>query len=98
MNRCSLQGTSALHEACRHGQLKLCRLLLEAGGDLRIKNIYGIQSFFIAAQHGHTDIIKLLAGEGQPQNGSLIYVITGADVEVFMEDLIVPLVQMLRFF
>lgn len=66
VNRCNIQGVTALHEACRHGQLKLCRKLLESGADHHAKNIYGIRPMFTAAQLGHVNIIQLLAKKGQP--------------------------------
>lgn len=65
VNHSCIQGGSALHESCRHGQPELCRKLLEAGADLHTENIYGIQPLFIAAQHGHTGIIHLLTKKGQ---------------------------------
>lgn len=61
---CSLGGT-ALHEASRHGQLNLCRMLLEAGANLQTRNIFGIQPLFVAAQHGHVNMIQLLAYSGE---------------------------------
>ncbi|XP_045898515.1 ankyrin repeat and SOCS box protein 2-like, partial [Micropterus dolomieu] len=68
VNRCT-QGGSALHEACRHGQVDICRVLLEAGANIHSKNIYGIQPLFTAAQHGLCDILQLLAEKGADING-----------------------------
>lgn len=65
MNRSCSLGATALHEACRHSELKLCRMLLEAGANLQARNIYGIQPFFVAAQHGHVKIIRMLAKRGE---------------------------------
>ncbi len=65
VNHSCIEGGSALHESCRHGQPELCRMLLDAGADLHTKNIYGIQPLFTAAQHGHVGIICLLIKRGQ---------------------------------
>lgn len=91
VNRCT-QGGSALHEACRHGQVDICRVLLEAGANIHSKNIYGIQPLFTAAQHGLCDILQLLAEKGQSCRPvhEFSFCLSGADingqadVEVFL--------------
>lgn len=39
-------------------------MLLDSGADFNIKNIYNIEPLFTAAQHGHPDIVHLLARKG----------------------------------
>ncbi|KAI4787259.1 hypothetical protein KUCAC02_036586 [Chaenocephalus aceratus] len=68
-NRSNAQGASALHEVCMNGQLKLCRMLLESGAHLQSKDVYGIRPLFIAARHGHDDILLLLAKRGADVDG-----------------------------
>ncbi|MEQ2196020.1 hypothetical protein XENOCAPTIV_022292, partial [Xenoophorus captivus] len=48
VNLTCTQGDSPLHEACQHGCLRLCSILLDAGADLKVKNIYNIQPLIVS--------------------------------------------------
>lgn len=46
--------------AVSHGRLETVRLLLEAGADLNIQDEDGSTGLMCAAEHGHTNIAKVL--------------------------------------
>lgn len=70
VNLSSIQGESPLHEACRHGDLMVCRRLLDAGANLKARNVYQIQPVFSAAQNGNAETLQLLVQRGESSRGA----------------------------
>lgn len=64
-NKACVQGVTPLHEAVRNKNLQISKMLLQAGANLKAKNIYGIDPFFTAAQCGAVDVLCLLLSEGK---------------------------------
>ncbi|KAL4441890.1 hypothetical protein ABPG77_003806 [Micractinium sp. CCAP 211/92] len=62
------EGTTALHEACRHGHRAAARLLLRRGADAGLADARGDTPAHLAARHGHLEVLAaLLAAENPPE-------------------------------
>lgn len=62
------EGTTALHEACRHGHLAAARLLLRRGADAGLADARGDTPAHLAARHGHLELLAaLLAADNPPE-------------------------------
>lgn len=46
--------------AASHGQFVTCKLLIEAGAGLNVQDKDGSTALMCAAEHGHTEIVRLL--------------------------------------
>ncbi|PSC73049.1 NF-kappa-B inhibitor 1 isoform B [Micractinium conductrix] len=60
------QGTTALHEACRHGHLPLAKLLLRRGGDAGLGDCRGDTPAHLAARQGHLDLLSAMLQADHP--------------------------------
>uniref|UniRef100_A0A0K2T6J3 Uncharacterized protein n=1 Tax=Lepeophtheirus salmonis TaxID=72036 RepID=A0A0K2T6J3_LEPSM len=58
--RASQHGQTALMLAVSHGRLDMVRLLVEAGGDINVRDEDGSTALMCAAEHGHMEIVKFL--------------------------------------
>lgn len=54
------EGQTALHQSCMNGNLKLVKLLVKFGADIRLANSDGWNPLHIAAYSGHQDITLYL--------------------------------------
>jgi ankyrin repeat protein len=63
VNKCSLDGTSALMVAARSNRLDLCRLLLESGANPNLQNNDGDTALHQTERTAH-DVILLLVRDG----------------------------------
>jgi ankyrin repeat protein len=61
-------GSNALLEAVRYGDLGLASLLVEAGADVKRANRYGLLPLSLAAQDGAAEMMALLIGAGADPN------------------------------
>ncbi|KAL4433907.1 hypothetical protein ABPG75_000348 [Micractinium tetrahymenae] len=62
------EGTTALHEACRHGHLAAARLLLRRDADAGLGDARGDTPAHLAARHGHLEVLAaLLAADSPPE-------------------------------
>ncbi len=52
--------TGTLIDAASHGDIKRVRSLLAGGADVNAKDTDGVTALMMAAQDGHTDIVKVL--------------------------------------
>ena len=48
--------------ACRSGSLDVVKLLVRAGAEVRVTNYEGDTGLSLAVYHGHTDVVRYLAG------------------------------------
>ncbi|EFN57300.1 hypothetical protein CHLNCDRAFT_143906 [Chlorella variabilis] len=60
------EGTTALHEACRHGHLPTVRLLLRRGADAGAVDMRGDTPAHLAARHAHLDLLPALLEADRP--------------------------------
>ncbi|PRW57890.1 NF-kappa-B inhibitor 1 isoform A [Chlorella sorokiniana] len=60
------EGTTALHEACRHGHLSTAKLLLRRGADAGLGDVRGDTAAHLAAKHGHLDVLAALLQADNP--------------------------------
>lgn len=60
-----VQGGTPLHEAVRNKKLKISKMLIKAGAKLCARNIYGIDSVFMAAQCNAAEVLKYLIYKGK---------------------------------
>ena len=56
-------GTTLLHEACRHGQVGIVRMLIGVGADVDKKDHYGYTPAIVAAKESHCDVLLALVSE-----------------------------------
>jgi ankyrin repeat protein len=57
-------GWTALHYAAHHGNIPGINLLICAGCDINLRNIYGMTALFTAMESGHLALAKLLIDHG----------------------------------
>ncbi|MDD4197464.1 MAG: ankyrin repeat domain-containing protein [Syntrophorhabdaceae bacterium] len=62
------QGSTPLHEACRSGNIRAARRLLDAGADPDAKNEFGYTPLHCACIHGHLNVTRLLLDHGADVN------------------------------
>lgn len=60
LNQGDDHGFTALHWACREGQMVLFEMLVARGGRLNAKNHGGDTALHLAAAHGHRDVVSKL--------------------------------------
>lgn len=63
-------GSNALLEAVRYGDLGMASLLVESGADVKRPNRYGLAPLSLAAQDGARDLMALLIEAGADPNAS----------------------------
>ncbi|XP_071944727.1 uncharacterized protein [Antedon mediterranea] len=57
-------GTSALGLAALFGNINICKILVDAGANVNLKNKYGMSPLHIASRKGHKDICHFLIEAG----------------------------------
>jgi len=65
------EGQTALHQSCMDGNLKLVKLLVKFGADVKLANRDGWNALHIAAFGGHQDIILYLIRAGRTVSSPL---------------------------
>ena len=68
VNSCRSDGLAALHICANGGSAKLCRLLLDCGADLDVRESHGATPLSIAAQQGNARVARLLLDRGADVN------------------------------
>jgi ankyrin repeat protein len=75
--------------ATRHGNIQVCRKLIEAGADPEVKDLQGQTCLIVAVKNKHKDIVALLLEYGvltdrfdQKGNNALIYAIEMNQAEI----------------
>lgn len=65
-------GTTPLHVAADMGHADMCKLLMERGGDPRIKELHRhkLSALAVAANKGHTAALKVLLDPSKPFDGA----------------------------
>eukprot|EP00096_Caligus_rogercresseyi_P014766 TRINITY_DN7254_c0_g1_i1.p1 TRINITY_DN7254_c0_g1~~TRINITY_DN7254_c0_g1_i1.p1 ORF type:complete len:831 (+),score=302.70 TRINITY_DN7254_c0_g1_i1:125-2494(+) len=58
--RASQHGQTAIMLAVSHGRLDMVRLLVDAGGEVNVRDEDGSTALMCAAEHGHMEIVKYL--------------------------------------
>lgn len=66
-------GVTPLHEAVGSRNVRMCKLLVEAGAQIGAKNVYGIDPVFTAAQIGDTELLSFLIRHGEFHQDSEMY-------------------------
>lgn len=55
---------SAMHEAAKQGRKDIVALLLKNGGNVNLKDGYGVTPLGVAAEYGHCDVLEHLIHKG----------------------------------
>ena len=70
-HRCN-RGWTALHESVARNDLEVMEILVGGGAKVESKNTYGITPFFVAAQSGQMEALRVLAKHGECQGSWLM--------------------------
>ena len=57
-------GETCLMRAVYHGHFDICRLLLDKGAQLEVRNSFGLTPLHFAAWSGHAEVVRLLCDRG----------------------------------
>lgn len=76
-----------MHEAAKQGRKDIVSLLLKNGGNVNLKDGYGVTPLGVAAEYGHCDVLEHLIHKGMQLGKKEIHLWTG-----------IWLVQLLRGF
>lgn len=66
-----IDGTTPLHRAAQHNDLKIAEQLLRGGADPKVKNRYGVTALSLACANGNAAMIRLLLEAGADPNTAL---------------------------
>ena len=55
---------SAMHEAAKQGRKDLIALLLKHGGNVHLRDGFGVTPLGVAAEYGHCDVLEHLIHKG----------------------------------
>ena len=69
VNNQLIQGTSALHSACKKGYTDIIEMLLAKDADINIRNNSGKTPLDMARKYNHEDIVELLQSRGATSGG-----------------------------
>ncbi|XP_069085980.1 ankyrin repeat and SOCS box protein 15 isoform X2 [Pleurodeles waltl] len=64
INQPCIKRWSAMHEAAKKGRKDIMALLLKNGGDMNLRNGYGVTPLGVAAEYGHCDVLEHLIHKG----------------------------------
>ncbi|KAJ6654087.1 hypothetical protein lerEdw1_007451 [Lerista edwardsae] len=64
VNQPCVRRWSALHEAAKQGRNDLVALLLKNGGNVHLRDGYGVTPLGVAAEYGHCDVLEHLIHKG----------------------------------
>jgi len=53
-----------MHEAAKQGRKDIVSLLLKNGGNVNLKDGYGVTPLGVAAEYGHCDVLEHLIHKG----------------------------------
>ena len=53
-----------MHEAAKQGRKDIVALLLKNGGNVNLKDGYGVTPLGVAAEYGHCDVLEHLIHKG----------------------------------
>ena len=70
VNASQLDGTTALHWAAHHNDLKMAKLLIEAGANVNVANDYGVTPLSLACTNGSSGMIRGLLQAGADPNAT----------------------------
>ena len=70
VNAVQLDGTTALHWAVHRNDLKMAKLLIEAGANVNVSNDYGVTPFLLACTNGNPDMVHGLLRAGADPNAT----------------------------
>lgn len=73
---------SAMHEAAKQGRKDIVALLLKNGGNVNLKDGYGVTPLVVAAEYGHCDVLEHLIHKGmylirKDMHGHTSYLVSG---------------------
>ena len=64
INRCDLDGSTALHLAVQTGSKEVSQVLIEYGADVNCQNKSLQTPIYLAAVGGHQEVLKMLISKG----------------------------------
>lgn len=64
INQPCVKRWSAMHEAAKKGRKDLVALLLKNGGNVNLKDGYGVTPLGVAAEYGHCEVLEHLIHKG----------------------------------
>lgn len=70
VNTHCIRGWSALQVAVTLNNVEICEMLLKAGANLKLTNMYGITPLFTAAQTGQVAALRFLLKQGKRTGSS----------------------------
>ena len=70
INRCDLDGSTALHLAVQTGSKEVSQVLIQYGADVNCQNKSLQTPIYLAAVGGHQDVLKMLISKGGNVNAT----------------------------
>jgi ankyrin repeat protein len=70
VNESQLDGTTSLHWAVHRNDLKMVKLLIEAGANVNVANDYGVTPFLLACTNGSSSMVRGLLQAGADPNAT----------------------------
>lgn len=64
INKCDLDGSTALHLAVQRGSKEVSQVLIQYGADVNCQNKSLQTPVYLAAVGGHQDVLKMLISQG----------------------------------
>lgn len=68
VNKCDLDGSTALHLAVQTGSKEVSQVLIQYGADMNCQNKSLQTPLYLAAVGGHQDVLKMLISQGADVN------------------------------
>ncbi|KAK3586428.1 hypothetical protein CHS0354_017071 [Potamilus streckersoni] len=80
-----IRGVTALHYAARQGYVDVAECVIQAGGEVDIKDSFGQTPLYVASNFGHLDVVRLLVSKGANINITENHGFTPLHVAVYRE-------------